>query len=135
VPGSTWAFLDAVGSRRASEAAMLAERLIADGAPLQLLVAQLHRRLRELIMIREHVAAGSKAAQVVQDMRLAPYRAQKLTEQARNWQPAELDTALDGLLDLDLLAKGISRDGAPRSTSEDQSRLYFFAWLSTALSR
>src|SRR5439155_6205937 len=61
VPGSAWAFLDAVGSRRTAEATALLVRLLADGTPaLPVLMAQLHRRLRSLIEIREHLDSGAK---------------------------------------------------------------------------
>lgn len=135
IPGSTWALLDAVGARRAGEAGTLSQRLLTEGMPLQVLVAQFHRRLRDLIAIREHIAAGSKPAEIVREMRLAPYRAQKLSEQARAWQPDELETAFDGLVELDLLSKGIAPDGTPRSVSDDRSRLALFAWLGWHVAR
>jgi DNA polymerase III subunit delta len=129
VPGSTWALLDAIGSRRASEAAMLTQRLLAAGTPLPVLISQLHRRLRELIVIADHLAAGTKPAELVAELRLQPFRAQKLTQQARAWRPAELDDVLGGLLDIDLLSKGIAADGSPRSLSDDRSALALLAWI------
>ena len=56
VPGSAWALLDAVGGRQAGVAAALAERLLAEGTPLQVLVARLHGRLRELVVAADHLA-------------------------------------------------------------------------------
>jgi len=135
VPGSTWAFLDAVGSRRSSEAATLAGRLLREATPLPVLVTQLHRRLRELIVIRDHIEARTKPADLVKELRLQPYRAQKLSEQARTWQQSELDAALDQLFELDLLSKGIASDGSPRSLSEDRSQLALLAWIGEHASR
>jgi DNA polymerase III delta subunit len=135
VPGSTWAFLDAVGSRRAAEAAVLVARLLADAAPMPLLITQIHRRLRDLIVIRDHLASGTRPADLVRELRLQPYRAQKLTEQARTWEQAELDGALSDLLDLDLLSKGIAADGSPHSLSEDRSQLALVAWIGDWVSR
>jgi DNA polymerase III delta subunit len=135
VPASTWAMLDAIGYRRVAEAARLVERLLEGGAALPVLVSQLHRRLRELIVIRDHIAAGTKPLELARALKLQSFRAQKLTEQARAWEPAQLDAALEGLLELDLLSKGIGADGGPRSMSEGASRLYLAAWLGEAVSR
>ncbi len=131
VPGSTWAFLDAIGSRSTPTAATLAGRLLAEATPLPVLVTQLHRRLRELIVIRDHLAAGTKPADIVKELKLQPYRAQKLSEQARAWTQPELDAALEGLFELDLLSKGIARDGTPHSLSDDRSQLALIAWIGT----
>jgi DNA polymerase III delta subunit len=129
VPGSAWAFLDAVGVRRAGEAAALAERLLSGGTPLPVLISQLHRRLRELIVVREHLDAGIKPAELVRALKVQPFRAQKLAEQARRWQQPQLDEALAELLEVDLLSKGIASDGSPRSLSDDRSRLALVAWI------
>jgi DNA polymerase III delta subunit len=129
VPGSTWAFLDALGGRRVTEAATLAARLLAEATPMPVLITQIHRRLRELIVIRDHLAAGTKPADLVRELKLQPYRAQKLTEQARTWQQAELDDALAELYALDLLSKGIAADGSAHSLSEDRSQLALLAWI------
>jgi DNA polymerase III delta subunit len=107
VPGSTWALLDAVGLRRAAEAAELAERL--DDVPSPVLVVHLHRRLRELIQIADLLAAGTPAPALVRTLKLNPYRAEMLANQARMWTLPELDAALTGLLELDATLKG--RDG------------------------
>ena len=107
VPGSTWAFLDAVGMRRAGEAADLVERL--DDVPGPVLVVHLHRRIRELIEIADLLQAGTPAAALVRMLKLNPYRAERLAEQARTWALPELDDALAGLLELDAALK--SREG------------------------
>jgi DNA polymerase III delta subunit len=104
VPGSTWAFLDAVGMRRAVEAADLADRL--GDVPAPLFVTQLHRRIKQLIDVADLLASGTNAAELVRITKLNPYVAQKLAEQARTWRLPELDAALSGLLDLDAALKG-----------------------------
>lgn len=135
VPGSTWAFLDAIGTRRVSEAATLAERLFREATPMPVLIVQIHRRLRELIVIREHVDAGTRPPDMLRELKLQPYRAQKLTEQARTWQPDELDSALQDLFELDLLSKGIALDGSPHSLSDDRSELALLAWIGDRVGR
>ena len=129
VPASAWAFADAVGTRRGGEAAALAEGLLAEGTPLPVLIAQLHRRLRELIVVREHLAAGTKPPELVRLLKLQPFRAQKLAEQARSWAPEQLHEAFIALFELDLLSKGISVDGSPHSLSDDRSQLALLAWI------
>ncbi len=129
IPGSTWAFLDAVAMRHAGEASRIAARLVDDGTPMPVLLAQLHRRLRELVAVRDHQAAGTRPQDIVRELKLQPFRAQKLSEQAARWAVAELDAALEGLLELDLASKGISLDGTPRPISDARSALGLQAWL------
>jgi DNA polymerase III delta subunit len=129
IPGSTWAFLDAVAARRTGEASRLAERLLAQAMPLPVIISQLHRRLRELLIVREHLATGARPAELVRRMRLQPYRAQKLAEQATTWAMPELEDALTGLMELDLSSKGIAPDGGPAPLSDARSALAFHVWL------
>jgi DNA polymerase III delta subunit len=135
VPGSTWAFLDAVGSRRSSEAATLVRRLLDEAMPIQVMTTQIHRRMRELIVVADHLAAGTKPQDIVRELRLQPFRAQKLAEQARTWQQPELDQALSALLELDMLSKGIGADGSPMTISDDRSQLALIAWIGTHVAR
>jgi DNA polymerase III delta subunit len=109
VPGSTWAFLDAVGLRRAAEAADLAERL--DDVPAPLLVTHLHRRVKQLIEVADLLDQGTPARELVRTLKLNPYVSEKLAEQARAWTLPELDSALDGLLELDSTLKGHAGGG------------------------
>lgn len=135
VPGSAWAFLDAVGSRQAGAAATLAERLLADGVPPQVLVTRLHGRLRELLIAAEHLAAGARPAELVREMHLQPFRAQRLAEQAATWSSGELERGLEGLLEVDLASKGIGPDGAPTPTSDERTRLALDLWLAERVAR
>jgi DNA polymerase III delta subunit len=135
IPGSAWAFLDAVGLRHAGEAARVATRLLDDGLPAPVIISQLHRRLRELVVVRDHMIAGTRPADLVRELKLQPFRAQKLSEQAATWAPDELDAALEGLLALDLASKGISLDGEPRSMSDARTALGLQAWLAGSVAR
>jgi DNA polymerase III delta subunit len=103
VPGSTWALLDAVGMRRAAAAAELVDRL--DDVPGPVLIVHLHRLLRQLIEVADLLSAGAPAATLVRTLKLKPYRAEKLAEQARRWTLAELESALTDLLELDAALK------------------------------
>ena len=129
IPGSAWAFLDAVGARAGANATTLAERLLADGTPLPVLITQLHRRLRDLILVRELLDAGTKPPQIVKELKLQPFRAKKLAEQARNWSGPALDAALVELLALDLRSKGIALDGSTLQVSESIDALTVQTWI------
>ncbi len=129
IPGSTWAFLDAVGVRAGAQAMQLAERLLEAGTPLPVLISQLHRRLRDLLLVREHLDASTTPSQIVKLMKLQPFRAQKLAEQAHTWTLHALEESLAGLLALDLRSKGISLDGSTARMSEAVDALALQAWL------
>ena len=135
VPGSTWAFLDAIGSRRTSEAATLAARLLEDGAPIQVITTQLHRRLRELVVVADHLAAGTRPPDLVKALKVQPFRAQKLAEQARTWAQPDLDAAVSALLELDMLSKGVAADGSAKGVSEHRSELALLAWIGNHIAR
>jgi DNA polymerase III delta subunit len=129
IPGSTWALLDAVGARAGADASILAERLLDDGAPVPVLISQLHRRLRDLILVREHLDSGSKPPQIVKDLKLQPFRAKKLADQARAWSLAALEAAMVELLALDLRSKGIALDGSRSQMSESIDALSIQIWI------
>lgn len=129
IPGSVWAFLDAVAARRGAEASGLATKLIGSGTALPVIVSQLHRRLRELVQVREHLDTGTRPPELVRVMRLAPFRAQKLTEQASTWDAGSLDAALLGLVELDLRSKGISLTGSALRMDDQVDALGLQLWI------
>ncbi|HEX8939602.1 MAG TPA: DNA polymerase III subunit delta [Candidatus Limnocylindrales bacterium] len=132
VPGSMWALLDAVAARRPREAAALLERLF-DETPAPVLVAQLHRRLRELLEVADLLDGGASPGSLVRTLKLKPFRAEKLAEQARAWRPAELEDALEGLLELDATIKGA--DGSGSGAGEAGRRLAVDLWLAERVAR
>ncbi len=128
VPGSTWAFLDAVGARRPREAADHLERLLAS-TPEQVLVAMLHRRIRELLLVHDHRSSGDSLQATARALKLKEYPARKLWEQSQAWRADELAAALEGLLELDATLKGEGGGDARRR------RLAFALWLAEHLAR
>ena len=115
IPDSTWAMLDAVAERRADIAGPLLDRLL-ETTPLPVVIVQLHRRLRELLIAADLAAAGRRPPDIVKAIGGHPFRAQKLVEQARRWTLPELDAALEGVLELDAMIKGavgLGEHGAP----------------------
>ena len=63
------------------------------------------------------------------------FRAEKLVEQARTWPLADLEAALDGIVDLDLQSKGISRDGSTVQMSEARDALGLQVWIAEHAAR
>jgi DNA polymerase III delta subunit len=129
IPGSVWAFLDAVAARNGAAASGLATRLMEAGTPLPVVVSQLHRRVRELVQVREHLDSGTRPPELIRVMRLAPFRAQKLAEQAAAWDGAALDRALLGLVELDLRSKGISLTGGAVRMDDGLDALGLQLWI------
>jgi DNA polymerase III delta subunit len=124
VPGSMWAFVDAVGMRQRVRALELLERLIED-KPAPVLLAVLHRRLRELIEVQDRLERGESPGSLVRTMRLVPFRAETLARQARAWTALDLDAALEGLVELDAQVKGVGG----RASTEARDRLAFDLWI------
>jgi DNA polymerase III delta subunit len=124
VPGSVWAFVDAVGMRQRARALELLERLIED-KPAPVLLAVLHRRLRELIEVQDRLERGESPGSLVRSMRLVPFRAETLARQAKGWSGVELDAALEGLVELDAQVKGVGG----RRSSDARDRLAFDLWI------
>jgi DNA polymerase III subunit delta len=130
VPGSAWAFLDAVAQRRVDRALEFLDRLLESTHELVILV-QLHRRIRELIEVADHLASGASPGSLVRTMGLKPFRAEKLVEQARAWSQAELDEALASLVELDATVRGAP--GTP--VGDAQRRLAFVLWVGEKVGR
>jgi DNA polymerase III delta subunit len=124
VPDSTWALLDAIAERRVRQAGPLLDRLL-ESTPEPVVLAQLHRRLRELLIAADLVAARTPPAGLVKAIGGHPFRVQKLADQARGWTAGELVAALDGLLELDVLVKGAGSSIA----TDSQRRLAFGLWV------
>ena len=125
VPDSMWAMADAVGARKAGEAARLLDRLL-ETQPEPVVLVVLHRRIRELLELADRLASGAALPAAARAMGIrSEFRARTLAGQARAWSVPELADALDGLLELDARVKN-----APDSVSTDrQRRLAFALWV------
>lgn len=124
VPSTIWGFVDAVATRQRARSLELLERLLSS-TPAPVLLAVLHRRLRELIEVEDRLERGETPGSLVRSMRLQPFRAETLARQARAWTAAELDAALVGLLELDAEVKGVGG----RASSDARHRLGFVLWI------
>ncbi len=125
VPGTVWGFTDAVGERRRDRALELLDRLL-ETTPEPVLLAVLHRRIRELLELGDRLAAGERLPAAAKAMGVASeFRARTLSGQAAAWTTRELIHALDGLVELDAAVKG-----APGlELDEAQRRLAFTLWV------
>jgi DNA polymerase III delta subunit len=128
VPGSIWAFLDAVAIRQTAEAVRLAELLV-PSTPELVLLAVLHRRVRELLQVADLATAKTAPAEVMRLLKMKGYPAEKLMRNAQLWTVDELERALNGLFDMDAALKGRNGQGA----SEGQFRLALTLWLTDHL--
>ncbi|MEA2620917.1 MAG: polymerase subunit delta [Chloroflexota bacterium] len=125
VPGSVWAFTDAVGERRVERALALLERLL-EATPEPVLLAVLHRRIRELLELGDRTAAGERLPAIGKAMAItSEFRLRTLSGQARAWKADELTAALDGLVELDAMVKGVPGE----ERDEAQRRLAFGLWV------
>jgi DNA polymerase-3 subunit delta len=125
VPGSLWALGDAVGLRRVDHALELFDRLL-ETTPEPVMLAVLHRRIRELLELGDRLAAGERLSAAGKAMGInSEYRAERLREQAKAWTGAELTAALDGLVELDAMVKGVPGE----ERGDAQRRLAFSLWV------
>ncbi len=124
VPDSTWALLDAIAERRAGAAGPALDRLL-DTTPEPVVLAHLHRRLRELTEVAGHLASGATPGSLVRTLGMKPFRVDKLVGQARRWTLPGLVDALDALMELDAMVKGAPGSGA----TDQQRRLAFALWV------
>jgi DNA polymerase III delta subunit len=124
VPDSLWALSDAVALRRAERAGPALDRAL-EAQPEQVLLVLLHRRLRELLIAADARASGAKPAELVKLIGGNPYVVQRRSEQASAWTVAELEAALEGLLDLDRMAKHADVEGR----TDGQRRMAWVTWV------
>jgi DNA polymerase-3 subunit delta len=124
VPDSTWAFLDAVAERRTAVAGPLLDRIL-EATPEPIVIVQLARRLRELLEVADRLADGTTAGSLVKTMGMKPFRVDKLVGQSRRWTMPELETALEGVLELDMMGKRASLAGS----TDAQRRLAWAVWV------
>ena len=130
VPGSTWAWLDAISLRRVPQALELLDRLL-DTSPDLVLLAQLYPRVRQLIEVGDHLASGATPGSLVRTMGVKPFVADKRAEQARLWSLDELERALEGLIELDATVRG-----APgRPQGDANRRLAWTLWVTDHVGR
>ena len=128
-PGSTWAFLDAVGARTAREAADLLERLL-ETTPEPVLVAVLHRRIRELLLVADHRERGETIQATARALKLKEYPAQEALGAGPRVAAGRARRRAGG-------APGAGRRRSRASARSDarRRRLAFSLWLAERVAR
>jgi DNA polymerase III delta subunit len=124
IPDSTWAMLDAIADRNTRVAGPALDRLL-DSTPLPVVIVQLHRRIRELLLAADLQAAGASNAELVKAIGGHPYRVEQIARKSRGWTVDELAAALEGVLDLDAAFKSAGDSGM----TDSQARLAFALWI------
>ena len=125
VPSSVWAFTDATGERKVHAALGWLDRLL-DATPEPVILAVLHRRVRELIETGDRLSNGERLPAIGKALGVtSEFRMEKLRDQAKRWTTPELIAALDGLAELDAMVKGVPG----RERIEAQRRLAFSLWV------
>ncbi len=130
VPGSAFAFLDALGERRGRDATDLLERLL-EATPEPVVLAQIYGRLRQLVDVCDRLDAGQDPRELASGLKVHPFVLEKLVRQAHAWSVPELEATLGGLLELDILVKGAAGTGS----TEIGRRLSFTLWLAEHIAR
>jgi len=103
--GSLFAFADAIVARSGALVAKHLLRAVAEPGPM--VVATLHRKMRDLAQVHgATVVEGLTAAQAARRIGMHEFPAGKLAEAARRWRAEEIAEAMDGLVELDAIAKG-----------------------------
>jgi DNA polymerase III delta subunit len=124
VPSSVFGFLDAVANRNVSRAAQLLDRLL-DSTAEPIILTQLHRRIREVLVAKDFPGGRSANADLVKALGVHPYVAEKAVAASARWTVTELEDALEGVQELDAAVKGVEGSYG----SDRQRRLRFASWL------
>lgn len=123
-PASIFALTEAIAVRRTDQA-LAALDLVLETTPEPVILVLLHRRVRDLLEMKDRLDRGEQRAAIVAATGLHPFAAERLEAQARNWSTDELAAALHGLVDLDAMVKH-----APGWHGDDaQRRLAFTLWV------
>ncbi len=125
IPGSLWAFADAFSDRKVTAALTVLDRLL-DVTPEPVLLAVLHRRVRELLELGDRLGSGERLAAAARAMGInSEFVADNRSRQAKAWSTDELTAAIHGLVELDAMVKGAPGAGQ----DEAQRRLAFSLWV------
>jgi DNA polymerase III delta subunit len=100
--GSIFAFLDAIVMR---DPVAIARHLArASDEPGWKIVGSLHRRIRELMIIRALLRSGHSVASASERSGINEWAAKTLATAAGRWETRELGSALEGVLEIDRAA-------------------------------
>jgi DNA polymerase-3 subunit delta len=101
-----FAFVDSLAAGSPGEAVGLLEALLATGEPPLRLVFMIRRQLRLIARAKALYAEGTPRPEVASTLKVPPFVARKLEEQARAMSEESLEAALGLVLDLERGLKG-----------------------------
>ena len=101
-------FVDTLGTGDRSEALELLEALLATGEPPLRIVYMVRRQFRLLARARSLFEEGTPRTEVASLLKVPPFVAKKLEDQARRMEEGDLERALDLTIDLEGGLKGRS---------------------------
>jgi DNA polymerase-3 subunit delta len=108
VQSNIFAFVDALGVGDRSRAIRLLEALISTGEPPLRATYMVRRQFRLVARARALFARGASQGEVARELKVPPFVARKLEEQARGSSDEDLEGALGLVLDLERGLKGWS---------------------------
>jgi len=106
VQSNIFAFVDALAAGDRGKALELLEALIGTGEPPLRVTYMIRRQFRLLARARALFARGASQSEVAKELKVPPFVARKLEEQARGLGEEELEKALALILDLERGLKG-----------------------------
>jgi DNA polymerase-3 subunit delta len=98
--GDIFAMVDALGNQQGHAALAMLRRLLEMQDPIAIF-GMIVRQFRLLLLAREVLDNGGQKGEVAQMLRVHPYVAEKISEQARHFSLARLEKLYHCLLDLD----------------------------------
>ena len=99
-------FVDALGAGNRARALHLLEALLGTGEPPLRILYMIRRQFRLLARARSLLEAGAPRPEVASTLKVPPFVARKLEEQARGMEEEDLENALALVLDLERGLKG-----------------------------
>jgi DNA polymerase III subunit delta len=108
--GDIFQLVDAIGHRNSKQALSMLQRLLEEQEAL-LIFGMVVRQFRLLLQVREQMNAGRSPEETAQAVRIHPFVAKKLTDQARSFTLPSLEAVYHQLLDLDQATKTGKMDG------------------------
>jgi DNA polymerase III subunit delta len=106
VQSNIFAFVDALGAGDRGRAIRLLEALISTGEPPLRATYMVRRQFRLVARARALFARGASQGEVARELKVPPFVARKLEEQARGSSDEDLEGALGLILDLERGLKG-----------------------------
>ncbi|MGH2537398.1 MAG: DNA polymerase III subunit delta [Candidatus Promineifilaceae bacterium] len=107
---SIFELVDALGNRNGPVAAELLARKLAEGQDPFALFAMVVRQFRLLLQARELHEAGRGPAEMAKSLKIHPFVAGKIAQQARGFSLEQVEQIYAHLLEMDLAAKSGGRD-------------------------